>query len=190
MNNNPKDSKSPAAYTAAGLFLNRLLDMLDEAVSRVVIAFLAVLVTVVSAQVVLRYFFNSSIDWAWEFSRLCFVAVIFFAIPLALKTRGHVGIDILQKCLPPLVQRGLIIGLNVIGIFLMMVVTLVGARATMSTWDQTLSSLPLSSGWFYIPVLWAGFHCSLHFAAQSLDLALGGELPASFVEEVKERMES
>ncbi|WP_176475899.1 TRAP transporter small permease [Halomonas salipaludis] len=190
MKNKHKDTNSPAAVYAAGVFLNRLLGRIDALVSVVIIVFMATLVVVVSTQVVLRYIFNSSLDWAWEVSRLCFVALIFFAIPLALKIRGHVGIDILQNLLPPLFQRGLIIGLNVVGIFLMMVVTVVGTRATMSTWNQTLSSLPLSSGWFYVPLLWAGFHCSLHFASQSLDLALGGELPSSFVEEVKESMKS
>ncbi len=158
---------------------------MDRAVSLVVILTLALLVAIVSAQVILRYFFDSSIDWAWEASRLCFVAVIFFGIPLALKTQSHVGIDILQLLLPVRLRRWLIVALNCVGIFLMMVVTVIGTQATLSTWDQTLSSMPVSSGWFYIPVLWAGFHCSLHFAAQSLDLALGGELPSTPIEDVK-----
>lgn len=148
--------------------LSRALRLVDRATELTVIACMAALVSIVTTQVVLRYFFNSSLDWAWEASRLAFVASIFFAIPLALREGSHVGIDILQQMLPRPLRFRLIAVLNAIVIGLMLVVTIVGIQATRSTWDQTMSSMPISTGWFYIPVLWAGVHSSVHLLRQGI----------------------
>lgn len=177
-------SNRPAALSAVGRGARGALSALDRAIAGVLIGAMAILVSIVSTQVILRYFFNSSLDWAWEASRLAFVSAVFLGIPLALKEHSHVGIDLFQSRLPARGRRILIVGLNMIGVLLMMVVTLVGAQATLSTWDQTLPSIPISSGWFYIPVLWSGLHCSLHFIAQSVDLARGGDLPPNSSEEL------
>ena len=177
-------SERPAVRSAAGRYAYRALDAIDRAVAAGVIAAMAVLVVIVSTQVILRYFFNTSLDWAWEASRLAFVSAVFLGIPLALKENGHVGIDVIQVRLPPRIRRVLLIVLNAIGIFLMMVVAVIGAQATMYTWDQTLPSLPISSGWFYVPVIWSGIHCSLHFVAQGAEWARGGDLPATSPEDL------
>jgi len=67
--------------------------MLDRAFARSVfwalVALMAVMCTVVFAQVVLRYVFNSSIDWADEVSRLAFVWTVFLAIPLAIRDASN-----------------------------------------------------------------------------------------------------
>lgn len=148
--------------------LSRALRWLDRVTEVTVVSCMAALVSIVTTQVILRYFFNSSLDWAWEASRLAFVASIFFAIPLALREGAHVGIDILQQMLPKPVRYRLMAALNSVVIALMMIVTIVGFQATRSTWDQTMSSLPISTGWFYVPVLWAGVHCSLHLLRQGV----------------------
>ena len=48
------------------------------------------MVLVVSAQVVIRYVFNDSLDWADEVSRIAFVWTIFLAIPLGIRDGTHV----------------------------------------------------------------------------------------------------
>jgi TRAP-type transport system small permease protein len=155
------------------------LETVDRAVSGLVIVTMAVLVVIVSAQVILRYVFNSSLDWAWEASRLAFVTSIFLGIPLALKNRSHVGIDLIEALLPPTPMRALTIAMNLIVIVLMAVVTVVGFQAVLFTWDQEMSSIPISTGWFYVPVLWSGMHCVAHLVAHSIVLARGDDRPAA-----------
>lgn len=181
-----KAAAPPPAPAGGGGLLAQALGLVDMVAAGAVIACLAALVLIVSAQVLLRYFFDSSLDWAFEASRLCFVAVMFLGMPLALKNHQHVGIDLLQARLPPHLRRWLIVALNVLGMALMAVVGVVGVAATRSTWDQTLSSIPISSGWFYVPVLWASLHMLARLVAQSLDLIRGGALPASTLEELAE----
>lgn len=154
-----------------------VLGWIDTVVGLAVILCMACLVSIVSTQVVLRYVFDASLDWAWEASRLAFVASIFLAMPLALREGSHVGIDILQQKLPAPLRQYLMAALNAVAIGLMLVVSVVGLEATRSTWDQTMSSLPVSTGWFYVPVLWAGFHSTLHLLHQSVLLLRGRDVP-------------
>lgn len=172
-------SEPAAERSAAGRGPWAVLDALDAGVSAALIAAMAILVVVVTVQVMLRYIFNTSLDWAWETSRLAFVTVVFLGIPLGVKSASHVGIDLIHNFLPPAARRVLLVGLNLVVVFLMLVVTIVGFDAVRSTWDQTLSTIPISTGWFYVPVLWSGLHCSLHLIRQSIDLARGGQLPES-----------
>src|SRR6187200_3297770 len=72
----------------------RVLHAADRALTGVLLAAVAVMVAVVSAQVALRYGFNRSIDWADEVGRLAFVWAIFLAIPLGVRDGAHIGIDL------------------------------------------------------------------------------------------------
>ncbi|MGD9846346.1 MAG: TRAP transporter small permease, partial [Variibacter sp.] len=84
---------------ALGVF-ELFLDRLDWLMSKLVIASMAVMVTVVVAQVFLRYVLNISLDWAEELSRLSFVWSVFFAIPLGIKRGAHVGVSLITDRLP------------------------------------------------------------------------------------------
>jgi TRAP-type transport system small permease protein len=73
------------------------LDLIDRIVGLLVILAMAAMVTVVAAQVGLRYMLNQSFDWADELSRLLFVRSIFLAIPLGIKRGAHVSIELLTR---------------------------------------------------------------------------------------------
>ena len=49
---------------------------------------------------VLRYFFDSGIAFSEEFSRICFVYMIFFGIILVAKDKAHLTVDIIISALP------------------------------------------------------------------------------------------
>ncbi len=66
---------------------------------------LAIMVVLTFGNVVLRYAFNTGIDWAEELSRLMFVWLIFLGSILALRQRAHLGVEILQAALPPALRR-------------------------------------------------------------------------------------
>ena len=82
----------------------RLLAGLDKLVTALLLAAVATMVTVVSAQVALRYGMNRSIDSADEIGRMAFVWAIFLAIPLGVRDGAHIGIDLLVDKLPPALQ--------------------------------------------------------------------------------------
>src|SRR5471030_2796358 len=79
---------------------SRALDAIDRASRWVIVGASAAMITVVTVQVLLRYAFNSSIDWSDEVSRLLFVWCMFLAIPLGIREGAHVGIELLTVHIP------------------------------------------------------------------------------------------
>jgi TRAP-type C4-dicarboxylate transport system permease small subunit len=151
----------------------RTLDGLD-ALARVGVALaMGGMVAVVTAQVVLRYFFNSSIDWAEESARLLFVWTMFLAIPLGVRGGVHIGVNMLVNALPAALQRGLYRFTAVLGIGLMTVVAWQAALLMPEQWDELLPTLPLSVGWLLVPVFVGMVHSALHL----VNLAVTGPAP-------------
>ena len=141
----------PAVYDTASL-PGRVLDLLDRAITFALLAAVAVMVGVVSAQVALRYGFNQSIDWADEVSRLAFVWSIFLAIPLGVRQGAHIGIDIVVLKFPAAVQRLLRRAAAVVSALMMGAIAWAALGVAREQWDELMSTLDWSVGWFIVPV--------------------------------------
>ena len=83
----------PASYDTTRL-LGKCFRGLDLILIWAVVCIFIFMVGIVSVQVLMRYSFNVSIDWADESGRLAFVWVVFLAIPLAASQGAHIGINI------------------------------------------------------------------------------------------------
>jgi len=83
--------------TPINLFF-RLLELL------VVLSMLA-MVVMVFGNVVLRYGFNSGITVSDEMSRYCFIWLTYIGAMIAMRERGHLGVDTLVKHLPTLGKK-------------------------------------------------------------------------------------
>lgn len=151
-----------------------------DAVSRwAIVLCLMVMIGVVSTQVLLRYAFAYSLDWAEEISRLTFVWAVFMAIAHGVKLGGHVGIDVLSRRFPTWLQLGLQPVVRVVSGLLMSIVAVQAAIAARDTWDQMMPTLDLSTGWFYLAVTVGCAHSALHLFDQTLRRLM----PAAPVEE-------
>ena len=101
-------------------------------------AFLAVMVVLVFGNVFLRYAFNTGITSSEEISRLLFVWLTFLGAIVALRERGHLGVDVLVRRLPAGGKKLCL----VLGHLLMLYATwlfLVGS------WQQALINLDVAS---------------------------------------------
>jgi TRAP-type C4-dicarboxylate transport system permease small subunit len=130
----------------------RALGALDRAVTWTLIGAVTVMVGVVSAQVALRYGFNLSIDWADEIGRLAFVWSIFLAVPLGVARGSHIGIDLVVDRLPQ-AARGIVRRAGAATSAAMMAIIAWAAFAVAhEQWDELMSTLDWSVGWFIVPV--------------------------------------
>lgn len=141
----------PTVYDTASL-PGRALDLLDRAVTGLLLAAVAVMVGVVSAQVALRYGFNRSIDWADEISRLAFVWSIFLAVPLGVRQGAHIGIDIVVLKFPAAVQRALRRPAAAVSAAMMAAIAWAALGVAVEQWDELMSTLDWSVGWFIVPI--------------------------------------
>jgi TRAP-type C4-dicarboxylate transport system permease small subunit len=142
---------------------SRILDALDRLARWVIVAASAAMITIVTLQVVLRYGFNSSIDWSDEISRLLFVWCMFLAIPLGLREGAHVGIELLLTHIPAAVRAQLARACALGGAAIMVVVCWQAVKVAALTWDEMMQSVNLSTNWFMVPVAVAAAHSFLHF---------------------------
>ena len=141
---------------------SRSLDGIDRAARWVIIVASAAMIAIVSGQVVLRYVFNSSLDWSDEVSRLLFVWSMFLAIPLGIREGAHVGIELLTTHLPDASRALLAKSCALVAAALMAVVCWQTVKVTWLTWDEMMQSLNVSTNWFMVPVAIAAAHSFLH----------------------------
>jgi len=130
----------------------RLLQLVDRVVTGVLLTAMATMVAVVSAQVALRYGLNLSLDWADEVGRLAFVWSIFLAIPLGVREGSHIGIDLLVDKLSARSAAALRRAAAAVAAVLMFTIAWAAVRVAREQWDEMMSTVDASVGWFIVPV--------------------------------------
>lgn len=122
----------------------------------------ALMVVVVSAQVVMRYVFNGSFDWADELSRLAFVSAIFLAIPLGVRDNSHVGIELLVVRFPAKLRTLTGRLMNFLAAVMMTIVFYTAILVSGATWSERLGAINITSSVYFFPVIIGAAHSALH----------------------------
>lgn len=144
------------------MLATRALGWLDRCARLAVIAAMSAMVAVVSAQVVLRYGFNASLDWGEDIARMLFVWSIFLAVPLGVKSGAHIGIELLVRALPADAQRWLTRLTALFSTALMAVVCFQAGMLVLEQWDENLPTLEVPVALFMLPVCIGAAHSVLH----------------------------
>jgi TRAP-type transport system small permease protein len=142
--------------------LAAVIGAIDRVAQWGLIGLMAVMIVVVSVQVVLRYVFNGSIGWADEVSRLAFVWSVFLAIPLCAREGLHVGVELLTSRLPHPAHDALTRIMALASAGLMLLVGYQSVIIARDQWDETMASVPISSAWFVVAVAAGSIHTALH----------------------------
>ncbi|BCH28869.1 hypothetical protein MesoLjLc_07990 [Mesorhizobium sp. L-8-10] len=148
--------------------LTGLLARADTGARLLVILGAAAMVVVVSAQVVMRYVFNGSFDWADEASRIAFVWTIFLAIPLGIRDGTHVGIELLVARFPDGLRRFVARLMCALAAVMMTVVFWTSIIVALATWSERLGAINMTSSVFFFPVILGALHAALHLVHLAL----------------------
>lgn len=146
----------------------KALETADGVARLAVMSATTIMVVVVSAQVVMRYVFNGSFDWADEVSRLAFVWAIFLAIPLGVSQGTHVGISLLVDRLPKTVKSILARLMSLLAGLMMLVVCGGAWLVAQATWSERLGSIDLTSSVFFFPVIIGAAHAAAHLLVDGM----------------------
>ncbi|MBL4758368.1 MAG: TRAP transporter large permease subunit [Rhizobiales bacterium] len=92
----------------------RILQVMDQVISTFLTCSLIALIVIMFTNVIGRYVFSYSLTWAAEVAQWLFIWIIFFAIPVAHRTRMHVSITFLADSLPPSARAVLALASDVI----------------------------------------------------------------------------
>lgn len=110
----------------------RWVDRLSIACAAVAAVMLGLAALVITWSVIYRAM-GASTYWEIEFSVYMMVASLFLASPYTLRTKGHVGVDLISHYLPPRPARWLEVVVAVVGLAIVVYLAVVG-------WEQMLES--------------------------------------------------
>ncbi|MFN0160880.1 MAG: TRAP transporter small permease [Burkholderiales bacterium] len=142
--------------------MQRLLEVLDRVVTWLVMVAMALMVAVVSAQVVLRYAFNSSLDWADDIGRLLFVASVFLAVPLAVREGSHIAIGLLTERLSARLRDLCARVMALLSAGMMLIITWHAVNVSVEQWSELMPTVNLTVASFMLPVIVGAGLSALH----------------------------
>lgn len=107
--------------------------LFERGINYMLALFLALMGTFVFINVLMRYFFNSGLTWAEEFSRILFVWLIFIGSLGALKDNNHLGFSSFVQRLPAPAKKACFLFFNVLTLVCLGVLFIGSIRMTEMT---------------------------------------------------------
>jgi TRAP-type C4-dicarboxylate transport system permease small subunit len=125
----------------------RFIDGLCKVLEGIIALALAAMVVLVFGNVVLRYGFNSGITVSEEISRWLFIWATFLGAVVALRERGHLGVDMVVNRLPVWGKRACLIVGHALMLFIVVLLFLGSLEQTQINWDVTAPTTGWSMAW-------------------------------------------
>lgn len=132
--------------------MKRFEDWLLRINKVVLVTFMILMFLLVFLNVVTRYIFKFSLNWAEEISRYCMIWCAYLGMGLAMRENRHVAIEMLQDRVPAPVRRALRALNGVVLIAFMIALTALGVRYSVFAWDHETAALQWSLGLMYLTV--------------------------------------
>lgn len=107
----------------------------------------AITLVIVVVNVFMRYFVGHVISWGEEVATSCFVYTVYVGAAWCLRTRQHMGVDLLVDKLPPLPRKLVHLLTDLIVLALNCYVTMLSYQFTVSSKIKTMPVLKISSVW-------------------------------------------
>ena len=105
------------------MFFKAVFDIMDRCINWFLALLMAGMVVIISAQVWYRFILNDPLSWSEEAGRYLFVWISFFGAAAGVRYQVHLGIDLMDKLLPPGAYRVVVVLVNlIIQIFLLMII--------------------------------------------------------------------
>ena len=131
---------------------------IDRLVDIVLALALGVMLVVVAAQVWYRFVCNDPLAWSEELARYLFVWISFLGAAVGVRMKVHLGIDLLEKALSPLMYKLMAVAVNLAIQIFLLVVIFWGVKILGIVKFQTSASMGISMAYPYLAVpVGAGF---------------------------------
>jgi TRAP-type transport system small permease protein len=132
--------------------LERALNVLDRGFSALSEALVAAIVLVLTAQIVFRYAFNSSILWSEEVATWCMVWTVYMGAASLMSRWQHVYIPMFVQRLPLSVRPYVIVTAKIATLATCLLVTWYGIVVVDGTYNLTSQSTGISTSWIKLAI--------------------------------------
>lgn len=150
--------------------MKQVLDALSKASLFLSASCLVLMTSIISYQVVARYFFNSSPAWSERLSLVLLAYLVFFGAAVGVHERFHIRIDALRNAVPEAVGRGFDIFANLAVACAGLVMVVAGWQLTTTLWAFDIPSLGLPRGLALLPLPIAGGLIALFAGSHLFDV--------------------
>lgn len=105
------------------MVFRNVFDIMDRCVNWFLALLMAAMVVIISSQVWYRFVLNDPLSWSEEAGRYLFVWISFMGAAAGVRYQVHLGIDLLDKLLPPEKYKWAVVAVNlIIQVFLLMII--------------------------------------------------------------------
>ncbi|MBC8374630.1 MAG: TRAP transporter small permease [FCB group bacterium] len=132
--------------------MKAITSLLDKLLSKLLVALMGAIVLVVTWQVVTRFLMSSPSSYTEELARFLLIWIGVLGGSYALRTRAHLGIDILSTKLHGRQKDMLMIGIYLAIILFAVLILVIGGIKLVAltfTLNQTSASLGIKMGYIY-----------------------------------------
>jgi len=144
-----------------------ICDVLEKILLFVIAIFASVMIIITTVEVVRRYIFSESFQWAEELSRYLMVGVAFLGGSIGYRNKNLIPLDLITSKLPAKVQLILEFIMEIISVVILTLLFYLSINSVLSpvVYKQTSIGLPISMAipFSSMPV---GFGCMLIFAVE------------------------
>jgi TRAP-type C4-dicarboxylate transport system permease small subunit len=161
----------------------KVLAQIERLFDVVAVILIASIMVIATADVAMRYVFNSPFSWTYDLiSMYLMVALFYLVLSSTFADNGHIRVDLFSRHMPPTVQRAfeILIDLSALGLFLM--ITYAGASRGLAAYQSqdvaagyipwptwpSIAMVPIGAGLMVIRML-------LHILAHAMTLVSGIE---------------
>ena len=130
----------------------KICKIIDVLLKTVLVVIVAAFIVIVFAQVIARYVFNNSLSWSEELARVLFTQMIFLAIPLVVKEKRTISVDIIVQFISVKAKRPLYVVLNALSFVFFGFLAVSGYRFAMMNFNQRTAALHLNVGMLYLVI--------------------------------------
>lgn len=99
--------------------MTNAMDKLFRGIQILIAFFLAVMIVLVFANVVMRYVFSTGFAWSEEIARLCFIYLVYLGTIDAFRDNRHLGVEMLVERVGPKARKILYVVIQGIVIWMM-----------------------------------------------------------------------
>lgn len=146
--------------------MRKALDFLEKLIDGMQIALIALVVLTVCWQVLARYVTSVSTAWAPELAQMCFVWLAMLTIPLGVRHRSHMLLDVWGAAGETRLGQVLDVLAVVAVVVISGVISWFGLGVLEVTFKRTLPGLGIKAGWMYLAVPVGFVLCAL-FAVEA-----------------------
>jgi TRAP-type transport system small permease protein len=132
--------------------LRRAYTGLQAAIRGMLCALMTVMVGIVFANVIARYYLSAALAWSEEVARFMLIWMVFLGAVLAYVNDEHLGLDILTRCFPRRVQYGLAVLADLLVMVAVYLLIHGGAVLMRDSWEWGSPATDTPYGYVYVVV--------------------------------------